>query len=868
MYGRAWLYERRHVYAFGHWVAISRVLGLLGRRYRALVVRACLAELRIALAEWLSNARLLSVAHLRIGVEHLRICESQLRLRESHLHLALTEWRFKSFLWRAVFPFYNEGLRRRRAVLWCSWIAYARARADERGMLAAVSYFLTQLRCGRTLLTWRALALHAGATQRILASALSFAYLRCGRTLTTWRTHALVAAAAKRTHLKSLARWYIECLGLSFRSWAAEMREAAEQRTAMRRFLGRLFVIRRLAGWNAWHELLRQRQRARERTECVTRHQLSGSLRLWRVSNWRSTHDAAVRRELRIAAEALLSHRLALNASVAVVFAWRAWRAALARHSALQHVTRRATRHHSRAVWRAITAAARRRTRLVRAVEIGFRRRSDQALRRALDTWRAASRGARALATSTRRMQAMLSRRAIHRGFASWMLERRNRLAAEVLVTTAVRAAFGRAAGWAVGLWASQTRRAAVAQLANAKYPPPERARLLVVLGRCVGRWRSHTGVAVREDELCRRARTQLCARLLRLVHKRLIALQATVQWRRQSGAAHHPAALNALRTRKRWSVALRRALELGERDGMTYAAPEPLCLIDGLFGAFDALARARLCRLTLEATFRARAFRRWRQESEVRAWQISFVRVALEANLEYGARTAQAALRPNGSEANLEYGARAAPAALQVLQTPMTAGASMAQRRQMSERGLMTDDDELRPSSPHVPDERHPERSSMEMAERSTRLAPRMAPNTALERPLNQASPACSQAPSVASTSTHQAPSVASTLLRGSFIRLDAGGELPQMSEPSAEAEEPVQKQMREPSAEEPVKELMDATRDSSTCMEDSSTGSPTAQFGPAPTTKPIAPWLSSSTSSLLFSPPPAAPRYSRRIP
>jgi hypothetical protein len=239
-----------------------------------------------------------------------------------------------------------------------------------------------------------------------------------------------------------------------------------------------------------------------------------------------------------------------------------------------------------------------------------------------------------------------------------------------------------------------------------------------------------------------------------------------------------------------------------------------------------------------------------------------------LEANLEYGARTAQAALRPNGSEANLEYGARAAPAALQVLQTPMTAGASMAQRRQMSERGLMTDDDELRPSSPHVPDERHPERSSMEMAERSTRLAPRMAPNTALERPLNHASPACSQAPSVASTSTLQAPSVASTLLRGSFIRLDAGGELPQMSEPSAEAEEPVQKQMREPSAEEPVKELMDATRDSSTCMEDSSTGSPTAQFGPAPTTKPIAPWLSSSTSSLLFSPPPAAPRYSRRIP
>jgi hypothetical protein len=213
--------------------------------------------------------------------------------------------------------------------------------------------------------------------------------------LTTWRTHALVAAAAKRTHLKSLARWYIECLGLSFRSWAAEMREAAEQRTAMRRFLGRLFVIRRLAGWNAWHELLRQRQRARERTECVTRHQLSGSLRLWRVSNWRSTHDAAVRRELRIAAEALLSHRLALNASVAVVFAWRAWRAALARHSALQHVTRRATRHHSRAVWRAITAAARRRTRLVRAVEIGSRFSTEMQIKSSFASLRAHAREGR-----------------------------------------------------------------------------------------------------------------------------------------------------------------------------------------------------------------------------------------------------------------------------------------------------------------------------------------------------------------------------------------------------------------------------------------------------------------------------------------
>ena len=464
----------------------------------------------------------------------------------------------------------------------------------------------------------------------------------------------------------------------------------------------------------------------------------------------------------------------------------------------------------------------------------------------------------------------MLSRRAIHRGFASWILERRHRLAAQVLVTTAVRATFERAARWAVGWWASQTRRAAVAQLANAKYPPPERARLLVVLGRCVGRWRSLAAVAVREEELCRRARTQLCARLLRLVHKRLVALQATVQWRRQSGAAHQPAALGALRTRKRWSVALRRALELGERDGMTYAAPEPLCLIDGLFGAFDALARARLCRLTLEAAFRARAFHRWRQESEVRAWQISFVRVALEANLEYGARTAQAALRSNGSETNLDYGARPAPAAPQVLQTPMTADASVAQRRQVYERGLMADDDELRPSSTYVPDERHLERSSRVDTERFTKLAPKMAPIMALVRPLNQASPACSQAPSVASTSTLQAPSVASTLLRGSFIGLDAGGELPQMREPSAEAEEPVQKQMREPSAEaeEPVKELMDATRDSSSCMEDSSTGSPTAQFGPAPTTQPIAPWLSSTTSSLLFSPPPAAPRYSRRIP
>ena len=268
-----------------------------------------------------------------------------------------------------------------------------------------------------------------------------------------------------------------------------------------------------------------------------------------------------------------------------------------------------------------------------------------------------------------------------------------------------------------------------------------------------------------------------------------------------------------------------------------------------------------------------------------MRAWQISFVRVALEANLEYGARTAQAALRPNGSETNLDYGARPAPAAPQVLQTPMTADASVAQRRQVYERGLMADDDELRPSSTYVPDERHLERSSRVDTERFTKLAPKMAPIMALVRPLNQASPACSQAPSVASTSTLQAPSVASTLLRGSFIGLDAGGELPQMREPSAEAEEPIQKQMREPSAEaeepvqkqmrepsaeaeEPFKELMDATRDSSSCMEDSSTGSPTAQFGPAPTTQPIAPWLSSTTSSLLFSPPPAAPRYSRRIP
>ena len=88
-----------------------------------------------------------------------------------------------------------------------------------------------------------------------------------------------------------------------------------------------------------------------------------------------------------------------------------------------------------------------------------------------------------------------------------------------------------------------------------------------------------------------------------------------------------------------------------------------------------------------------------------------------------------------------------------------------------------MADDDELRPSSTYVPDERHLERSSRVDTERFTKLAPKMAPIMALVRPLNQASPACSQAPSVASTSTLQAPSVASPLLRGSFSGLDAGG-------------------------------------------------------------------------------------------
>ena len=124
----------------------------------------------------------------------------------------------------------------------------------------------------RAVLQWRQLLQASDATRqaalRMRRRVAIAAYQRAWAAWQRARSDVAVQAAATR----AVRLWSLQHVGLGFRSWAAAVHEAAEQRAMMARVLGRLMDAQRFACWSAWYELALTRQQRLQALRVVRAH--------------------------------------------------------------------------------------------------------------------------------------------------------------------------------------------------------------------------------------------------------------------------------------------------------------------------------------------------------------------------------------------------------------------------------------------------------------------------------------------------------------------------------------------------------------------------------------------------------------------